>query len=422
MTKRISMTGANYKEVAASKPGRETELDGLRGLAALLVIFAHGIITFDFALYSGDWHDSRVPWDVNVSGAPFLLPLAGNLSVCVFFALSGYVLSRSFSNTSLGSIALLFKRYTRFTPTILAACLISYALLAGGLMENQRLAVVTKSTWLARYMLQAPSLGWALRDGSYRALVALEPTPMPYDSVLWTMRYEFWGSVMLIAVFSLPGFRILCSKTCGLSRILLLAALGAIGCTSYLGLFAFGALLNLTQLHRKVGSRVAAIMLAVGLFLGTVPYSGTPWSIVRPFIVGTLPMVQWVPFPHSPITFYHSLGAMLILVAAKSSLPFRTMLSSKSFQFLGEISYPLYLIHFPLLMSVVCSSALALLHIGLPNSWTVALSLALFLAVSLLAAIGLLFVCDRPSIALSSRVGLLTDRLVRRIIALSFRR
>ncbi len=416
------MTGANCKGGDAAKPGRETELDGLRGFAALLVIVAHGIVTFDFALFSGDAKDSRVPWDLHVSGAPFLLPLAGSLSVCVFLALSGYVLSRSFSSTSLGSLALLSKRYVRFTPTILVACLISYALLAGGLMENQRLAAVTKSTWLATKMLQSPSLGGALRDGLYRSLVALKPTQMPYDDVLWTMRLEFWGSVMLIAAFTLPGFRTLCSKTHGISRIALLCALLAVGCTSYLGLFAFGALLYLTQLHRKVGSGAAGVMLAAGLFLGTIPFSGTPWSIVRPFTVGTLPMVQWVPLPHTPITFYHSLGAMLILVAAKSSLSFRRMLSSRAFQFLGEISYPLYLIHSPLLLSVVCSGALAMLHIGLPYSWTVALSLALFLAVSLIAATALLFLCDRPSITLSGRVGLLTDRMVRGILSRAFQR
>ncbi len=402
--------------------GRQNQLDGLRGLAAASVVVAHGIVTFDFALFSGSARDSIVPWDIYLSGAPFLLPMAGNLPVCIFFALSGYVLSHSFSNTDLGPLALLFKRYTRFTLPILSACVISYALLACGLMANQRLAVVTKSAWLAHQMQQVPSLSQALQDGLYRALVHLTPVPTPYDSVLWTMCIEFWGSVMLIAIFFIAGLLPPGAMGRERARVILLVVAGVVGCTSYLGLFAYGALFNLTQFHRRVRSGAAALLLALGLFMGTIPYSAVPWSIVRPFIEWPLPTVPGIPFTHTPITFFHSLGAILVLIAANSFLPFRRMLSSRPFRFLGRISFPLYLIHIPLLMSVVCSCALGLLHFGMPYAWMAALSLALFFAVSLSAATVLLFVCEGPSITLSGWVGVATDRLVRRMAAFALRR
>ncbi len=99
-------------------------LDGLRGVSALIVVLVHGIIAFDFALYTGLNENSLTDWDIPISAFPFLLPMAGNYSVCIFFVLSGFVLSHSFRNTRLGSLALIVKRYIRLTLPILVACLL----------------------------------------------------------------------------------------------------------------------------------------------------------------------------------------------------------------------------------------------------------------------------------------------------------
>ena len=59
--------------------------------------------------------------------------LAGNYSVCVFFALSGYVLSSSFDRTTLGAVALTAKRALRLGIPILAVTLFAWVLVASGL-------------------------------------------------------------------------------------------------------------------------------------------------------------------------------------------------------------------------------------------------------------------------------------------------
>jgi peptidoglycan/LPS O-acetylase OafA/YrhL len=393
---------------------RNTHLDGLRGLAAFVVVIVHGIIAFDFAFYTGLAKDSIFSWDVSISGAPLLIPMAGNLSVCVFFVLSGYVLSHSFSKTTLGVIALLLKRYIRLTLPILSTCMISYALLAGGLMQNHSLAIVSKSTWLADQMQQSPAFSQALQEGLYGALITGSAS---YNSSLWTMPIELWGSIILIAVFRLSALGKTFTGTPKNDRIIILFVLGVLGFSSYLGLFAFGALLNLTQIHRKVSPLWAAIFLGVGVFLGTIPYSAVPWSIVRPFVVQTIPTIPGIPYAHSSVSFFHSLGAILILIAANSYLPFRRMLSTQLFRFLGEISFPLYLIHIPLLMSVVCTGALTMLNNGLPYAWTMASSLLIFIGVSIFVASGLLQISERPSIALSNWIGLTTDHVAQKATA-----
>jgi peptidoglycan/LPS O-acetylase OafA/YrhL len=150
-------------------------LDGLRGVVAFVVVVTHGIVASDYALYSGAERDSRCSWDVQLSGAPLLLPLAGNLSVCIFFALSGYVLCQSFSNSRLGSIGLFAKRYIRLAIPILAACMIAYTSGVFGWPRNAQLSAIPRSGWLAGQMRQVPSFNQAFQESAYRALIHLKP-------------------------------------------------------------------------------------------------------------------------------------------------------------------------------------------------------------------------------------------------------
>ena len=112
-----------------------------------------------------------------------------------------------------------------------------------------------------------------------------------------------------------------------------------------------------------------------------------------------------MPFGHSLAHFWNAAGALLILLAAENWLPFRRMLLSRPLQFLGHVSFPLYLIHIPLLMSVVSFAALWMLGAGLAYWLVVGLSVVLLIVVSLLVASGLFYVSERPAIALATRVG-----------------
>jgi peptidoglycan/LPS O-acetylase OafA/YrhL len=394
---------------------RQTHLDGLRGLAALVVVATHGIVAFDYGLYAGMERARRFSWDIQLSGAPFLLPLAGSLSVCLFFALSGYVLSHSFSTTRLGSIGLFAKRYVRLAIPILAACLLAYAVAALGWLRNAPLSAVTGSGWLASQLRQTPSFEQAFREGAFRALVHLRPYWTSYDSALWTMNIEFYGSLLLIAVFGLTS-RVPSLGRRERWRIGIFALCAIAGASSYLGLFAFGALINLTQVERRIKPAAATGLLLAGLFLGTLPISASPWAVVRPFGGWRPPSVWFDPFPESPIVFWHAVGALLVLLAANSLRSFRRLLDSAFVQYLGHISFPLYLVHTPILISAVSFEALAWYRCGLPYAWTAGLSIVFLLAASLAAATGFFYALERPSIRLSGRVGRFADGLVRSLI------
>ena len=347
--------------------GRLHHLDGLRGLAALVVVFHHFIVAFDFALYNGNPLNSRNGWDLWLASSPFDVALPGNLSVCLFFALSGYVLAGSFSRTPLGIAALITRRYVRLGLPIFVVTMVAWALYATGAIQNHTAALLTHSDWLKGQMLGSTTVWRALSEGAYGSL--LNGTTL-FDSSLWTMSLEFAGSVFLIFIFI--GSRIFGrAETRRQCQCIVLLLFAAATYNTYLCLFGIGAFMSVFDLRRRTETWcmnlwVVTPLIAVGLMLGTISY-----SLARPnFVTGALLMTPisrfTLPLPGSfggAEAFWHAAGAVLLLVAIDGNPHLRRIFSGSVFQFLGRISFPLYLVHVPVLLSFGCGFYLLLLRL-----------------------------------------------------------
>jgi len=73
-------------------------LDGLRGLAALVVVFHHFILAFYPALFLGRNAATHLKdgTEAFISGSAMNIFYGGNFMVAIFFVLSGFVLSHKF--------------------------------------------------------------------------------------------------------------------------------------------------------------------------------------------------------------------------------------------------------------------------------------------------------------------------------------
>lgn len=387
---------------------RLEHLDGLRGVAALIVVCVHGIIAFDFALYTGLVKDSIYRWDIYISGAPFLILMAGNFSVCVFFVLSGYVLSRAFSETKLLILPQVLKRYIRLALPILSVTLLSYLLLKFGLIKNHELMKFTKSEWLGFQFNHTPSLTSALQEGLYGALLFDSAL---YNSALWTMSIEFYGSLILMAVFWL-GKNL--AKSAEVQRqiwIALLVGIALLGYSSYFSLFAVGALLALLK-YPRFSDRICLLLFVVGLFLGTIPYSAEPWRAVKPFVEFKLVAFFPISYPHNAITFFHSIGAILLVIVVDQWSLLRSALSSKIAKILGKISFPLYLVHIPILMSIVSSISINMLTADVPYGLVIFIGVVLLISLSIFASITLVPIIETPAVRLSGAISsMINDKM-----------
>ena len=397
----------------------------MRGVAALTVVFSHALIGFDFAFYDGVATPGHNPGNAELAGWPFLLPLTGNYAVGVFFVLSGFVLAASFSRTRLSAVALTVKRTLRLGIPILAVSLFAWAIVASGLAFNAEAQPITQSWWLGKQTPPAADFITALRDGVYGALIGL-PNATDYDSSLWTMSIEFMGSLLLIVVFfAMRPFR--GHRNANGWLIVAFLAIGVLGHFLYLCLFAFGAALRLANLRdrlkglRGLNWTMAALLIA-GVFLGTIPYAQTrgPWLdwLVAHALVHEQSgwQAQDGPFRGIPdATFWHAAGALLTIIAVDNWPPLRTLLNRPTAQFLGKISFPLYLLHVPVLLSVGCGAFLVLIGAGVNPALGWTLAMVLFAGVACLLSWLATPLIEQPAVDWSADAARYCDRLGERL-------
>lgn len=379
---------------------RYIHLDGLRGGAALVVAIHHSLTAFDFALYTGNKEEAHGSWEVPVSNFPFFVfGPGGNTAVCLFFVLSGYVLTHSFIRSNASVPALVVKRAIRLGLPILCACIFSWALLAGGMIFNHQAAAISRSSWLTVTLTRPPVFLDALREGLYGALIGPWSGATSYDSALWTMPIEFAASLMLIVLAAVAKALKLVDKP----HVYMIAGLAVLSIflhAYYLSLFTVGAIIYVLDLPRhlfrmRCRTAVVVTLLLAGSVLATVPFSTVrgPWWQALISIAPSRPLLT-LPGEHPGLVaglldgtqFWHAIGAILILLVVEMSPVARQFLSKPIFRFLGEISFPLYLLHVLILLSVGCGLLIVLNDAGLPYLLCAILAALAYLAVTIAVA------------------------------------
>jgi peptidoglycan/LPS O-acetylase OafA/YrhL len=317
-------------------------LDGVRGCAAMIVFMNHLLTSFVPAIASIHPHEAQQSLFATLALSPFAVLCSGNFAVCIFFVLSGYVLSDFCERSRLSFPAQLARRYCRFAVPMLLISTFAWLLLHFGLYSNLLAAhEVTHSAWLPRWYNFNANFFLMLKETLYQVFVTGEAS---YNCNLWTMQFEFIGSAYVFSLFALFKQRRL--------RCFVIIAFISLHYQDYYLLFAWGVMLydfqgEIKQLfHRFLPSVFNRAVLAtvgffVALYLGGFPIM--PPELVSPWYPGfnkLLSAVHW-----------HTLGAMLLILFLLQSRALQMLFSTKTGLFFGKISFVLYLIHVP----VICS-------------------------------------------------------------------
>lgn len=328
-------------ENSASKttPTRIEILEGLRGLAAIFVLFWHCMLGFLPEL-SGTF--KSLPESQSISGKPWTFFLNGSGAVVFFFVLSGFVLSRaalqSGSEKTIRIGAL--KRWPRLALPTVVATIVSWLLFYCGLYHYQAAASITHSPWLAQFAYATiQPIGYpfwkALGQGLFFTFFRGDQY---YDSSIWTMRFEFAAS---FAIFGLT-LLVLTYKKAGYWKaafpIAIIIVLSNFASKWYPPFFV-GLLLALVlpkTLNINKYTRLAAIIFGLYL-LGC-------WQTI-----GAYSWLYWAPFQ-----YVDTIGSALI-ISALYDVRLSSKLS-KVARFLGDLSFPFYLLH----VLVLCSFGSAL--------------------------------------------------------------
>lgn len=296
----------------------DLRLQGIRGLAALIVAFHHSLDIIPVPSFS----------------AKIIRGLEGIFSaqaaVLTFFILSGYVLGLSLGKSdsvNFGTYGrFMVRRIFRIMVPLVATLLFASALVPGTLW------LITGSTFVPAHNWGTPLMEFAYNQpfGFCTLLRNICLWDHDLNPVTWTITIEMIGSSLIPIFFLLNKHR--CTRAPLLIALLALALLSPATETNfshYLYTFDLGLLIP---------------FVGASFFSSLERYRLLEISLVLALIL----CVTNAHFGHNFYILSPSLAFLLAFVVFRDH-PWLRLLDSQAVEWLGKISYSFYLLHFPIL-------------------------------------------------------------------------
>jgi len=356
-------------------------LEGLRGMCCFIVLIDHCVNSFKpdlrfTSLTSFGGEIRRI-----IGWGPLNLIYSGIAPVCIFFILSGFVLSLKFNSVNEHDVIFkgIIKRYPRLVLPVLASMILMYAVFSlFNLFTDYRSNLTIANV---------------IKESLY--FVPFEHVVLT-NYAMWTISFEVYGSFLVFGL--LASVSVKETKLWIYCIVLIFLYLqGSYYCLFIAGMI-FSDIFSRGKYHISKTKRL--ILFIVGLILATSPY---PRSGVEVY-GGLYEYIQIFSFlEYKDVYRYLMLtGSIFIFSAILGSGLFESFADYKYFRFLGKISFPLYITH-----SIFINVFAYVLHRFNPE-----VSFTIFVAVTFLTIITCLVVAaiferlvDLPSIKIANIIA-----------------
>jgi peptidoglycan/LPS O-acetylase OafA/YrhL len=327
---------------------KDIPLEAIRGIAALVVVMNHSLVGFlpqAYGLIPSLERD-------RMQGSILYIFMNGAGAVSLFFVLSGYVLTRRYCAT--GDTRILVrgavKRWPRLMGPVLVTVLISYSLFYFHLYHFAQAGARSGSGWLTEFAdgflrlglpnatVQSIHLRTALEQGSF--LVFFRGDAM-FDSSLWTMQPELLGSFIAFGAAPLLLHASKSSRLATLWLIVMLVVSLHFLCPQLVAFPVGVAMAVLLPRGASLQRRYAYPALLAAIYL--LGYGGTAIGNYAPF--------RYLVAEGMPYAYPQVVGAAILISVIETFPPIRQSFSGKFSAFLGDLSFPIYLLH----ALVICS-------------------------------------------------------------------
>lgn len=324
-----------------SNPSKIFALDGLRGVAAIFVIFSHITLLICPYLHLGASFDANPKsWATHLFNSPFTFFFKGTSAVMLFFVMSGFVLSYSMIRRGARKGFLLravIKRYFRLNIPVASSIILCVILMGLGAFTANLVGprYDLYNAYTASFEALTP-----VKDAIYGSIFLGNGT---FNYVLWTINIEFFGSIMVYALLALMSsrltmLRIVCLviSVCGIHS--------GVPFVWGIGLFAVGVFLaTFDVVHegatiRKAGSY---ILLIVGVYLYGFNSESASYALVN----HVLDYANDKGLQLTKGFIVSIIGTIMIMTCFVISMQPLKFLELRFFQWLGRLSFSVYLIH-----------------------------------------------------------------------------
>jgi peptidoglycan/LPS O-acetylase OafA/YrhL len=381
---------------------KDLSLDGIRGFAALIVFFAHFLAAFKPTAIFGSSQPTAVELFYKT---PLGLTTAGNFAVCLFFILSGYVLSIKHFNCQTKDVEIygdILKRYVRLGIPLVLTCLVSFLIYKQDFYYNRQVADFLAHDWFRDYFknLQDKHFFSFFQDILFQVFVKAQD----YNPPAWTIMTELMGSYLTFVVV------VIARNVKANYRFILYLILFLLFSGNYLQNFILGIAIadsdinlkccwkKLFSQHKFVFFMVANIGFYFSLLIGSFPY-----YLSKEMLISSGSFYQNLIILDNRDVFG---GGITLISSALFFLTYKHTVYKHFFetnimQILGKYSFMLYLTHFLTLASI--SSFVYLKIQGMGEWMRLLLTFIVYLLSTVLLTLSMEKYANLPSIQISNR-------------------
>lgn len=308
-----------------------SSLDSLRGLACMIVVIVHTMMIVYPEIHKGLYSGVSINYNDLLLYPPFSILIAGHASVCLFYVLSGFVLSYRFMGADemrWKLIEAIIKRPIRLGGVILAVMLPVYY------------TIVARPFWYSPDWSD-PSLYINTVDRIFTSIFSY--SMVCYNTPLWTINIELWGSFLVFSLCFLVG------AWPKYIRMLALVTALIYFKDSYYVAFIFGMIVvdfykNWNYMwfvtHKNT---ISYCILLPAFLLFSYPHD---LALSKQYLSDTTLIGSG----------YSMFGAILMFSFVMMNDKVKSMLEAKPLVFIGEISFSIYVIHYLVMTKYINAS------------------------------------------------------------------
>ena len=342
-------------------------LDGLRGVAAMLVVAFH--------LFESGFHNPSTQWLNH-----------GYLAVDFFFALSGFVVGYAYDDRwgRMSLTAFFKRRIVRLHPMVLFGCVWGACLFYWGI--GPAFPAITGTPWWQLVLLML--LGCTMLPALLRWDIRGWAETYPLNGPQWSLMFEYIANILYALVFRFLPKAVLAILVALLAVNTLSLALDWdwTGLLAGRGANAYTVIggWNVTPTELYVGFTRLLYPFLAGLLLSRLKWllrlrAGFWWCALALFVLFAVPRPGGgeAGLANGLYEAFVIIVMLPLIVSAGAGSPITGRRSVAVCKFLGDISYPLYITHFPI---VYLQFAFVANHPDAPREQVIASGIGAYLA------------------------------------------